>query len=276
MGFFTYLFTKNEKKTRFQEMFNRGNYLASLISLYPTSDLKGDKRDFFLRTLTEYFTSEGLAYCVVHDQRGDEILSLVPHDLASKVPRDIQMKSRYAMGLTTQTYQLSGTRQAIHEFAKPVFQNGQRAGIVRLGFMTPASSILSMEHISYLGIFMLFVLAPIIILYYGAALVLNPIRDLYRSIGKTGNYLQLKPNELNVNAGLIPVIQDLEQSFISIKNKLGKTEADNIEMSTRLGLVAFEKRRIGKILNSMDTGLIIADIHENVININDYMLVLMT
>ena len=68
IAIFGLVLAQQEKESKLQDMLDRGRYLTGLIALHPTDDFKGGKQDFFLRTLTENTSSEGLVYCYVHDQ----------------------------------------------------------------------------------------------------------------------------------------------------------------------------------------------------------------
>ena len=130
---FSHILMRNDKKNKIKSTLNKGSYLASLIALNPVNDFDENKRDFFLRTLTEYISSEGLAYCMIHDQQGEVVLSLAPYNLARKIPKEIQTKSLYTMGLTNQTFKIGEDARTIYEFSKPIFERGKRVGTVRVG-----------------------------------------------------------------------------------------------------------------------------------------------
>lgn len=50
------------------------------------------------------------------------------------------------MGLSKQHFQLNGTKRTFYEFAKLIFENGQKTGTVRLGFKLPQISFFSFER----------------------------------------------------------------------------------------------------------------------------------
>jgi len=95
---FTQILDRKSRRDMNQQTLDKGNYLVSLMALHPLKDLKGDKSSFFLRTLTEYVSSEGLVYCFIHDRDGHSVLSLAPHDMASLIPKDIETKSLLTPG----------------------------------------------------------------------------------------------------------------------------------------------------------------------------------
>ncbi len=271
-GLFMRTLISDEKKNLVRETLNKGNYLANLISLHPLSSFDGYKRDFFIKTLAEHVSSEGLVYCMIHDQKGNELLSFAPQNLISKIPGNIQMKSIHATGLTNQVFNLGDNRQTIYEFAKPIFENGNKAGTVRLGFDIPAISPFSMKRISFMALIAFFILATTAILYYGLAFVLRPLNALSYNSGGTESLSKSTFRQPEKSSGIFSMIQDLEKSFMKIKEELSKTEEENLDLTTKLGVAVFEKKQISKIIDSLDAGIILTDIHENIININAYML----
>jgi PAS domain S-box-containing protein len=271
-GLFMQILMADEKKKLVRDTLNKGNYLASLISLHPLSSFDGYRRDFFVKTLADHVSAEGLVYCMIHDQKGDELLSFAPQSLISKIPGNIQMKSIHATGLTNQVFNLGENKKTIYEFAKPIFENGNKAGTVRLGFDIPSITPFSMKRISFMALIAFLILATSAILYYGIVQVLRPLNSLSY---KSGGTKSLSPSTIRKSekpSGIFSLIQDLERSFMKIKEELGKTEEENLDLATKLGVAVFEKKQVSKIIDSLDTGIILTDIHENIININAYML----
>jgi len=271
ISIFTRILIQQEKRYKIEDTLNKGSYLVSIISLYPIRDLERDKRNFFLRTLTEYTSYEGLVYFFIHDHTGHRLVSLAPSDLASKIPNDIQVKSLYTMGLTKQTFKVSGLGHTIYEFAKPIFENGQRAGTVRLGLKLPPISLFSLERISHLAMITFFIFAAMTLGYYGITLALKPLKNLNQNLRSTSLGSAVITN--SVESGRIgPIIESLEQSLVQIKERLNQIETDNMELTSKLGVITFEKNQIINILDSINFGIIITDIQGNVNHINYYML----
>jgi hypothetical protein len=169
---------RQEEKYKLQDLLDRGNYLVSFISLHPLNDFHGDKRDFFLRTLTEYTTYEGLVYFFIHDAGKLPIVSLTPNNIASEIPHDIQMASLNAMGLKKQPFTAGKSKITVYEFAKPIFEQGKKTGTVRLGLKPPPTSPFSFERVRLLAMIALFVIAIILFLYYGITVSLRPLKKL--------------------------------------------------------------------------------------------------
>lgn len=261
-----------DEKDRLKDIFDKGNYLVSLIALHPLDDFDGNKRDFFLRTLTEYVSSEGLAYCLIQDGEGKAIISLAPRDLTSRIPLDIQNRSLSTMGLTSQSFMVGGKDRPFYEFAKPIFERGHRAGTVRLGFEIPPVSLFSMQRISILAMMAFLIFAASASVYYGMGHALHPLRKLYAELGPSFRGSGSQPAGSGRSRGIAGGIRSLERALAGLKEALNKTESENMEMAARLGVATFEKNQIYRIIDAINFGIIITDIQENVIYINSYMI----
>ena len=275
IAIFGIILARQERESKRQDMLERGRYLTGLIALHPTKDFKGGKQDFFLRTLTENTSSEGFLYCYVHEQSPQPFVSLALKDLTSEIPHDVQAASLQAMGLNQQTYQLRGTKSTLYEFAKPIFENGQKTGTVRLGFQLPHVSLLSFERIRFLSTIAFFIFTAMSFLYYGVVLTLRPLKNLNQDIQNICKESDLLTTPSAGKESVICMIRDFGENFDQIKGKLTKIEADNMELASKLGVTSFEKKQIATILDSIHLGIIITDIHQNITHINEYMLKLL-
>ena len=274
MGMFAFsrILDRHDKKYKTIDLMNKGNSLASLLALHSLDDFNGKRRDFFLRTLTEYITSEGLVYFLIHDSNGRSLLSFVPSDLAGQIPLDIETKSLFSMGLMKQTFQINGLENPVYEFAKPIFEKGQKTGIIRLGFTAPPISWFSLERLSQLAMIALFIFTAVILVYCSIVSLLKPLKNIYQGLSITHPGSAAASNDPKKNSGALSIIDNLEETFLNLKTNLKKTEIDNTEMSTRLGVASFEKKQIIRIIDSLNFGVVITDIQGNVSYINSYTL----
>ena len=275
IAIFGLILTRQEKESKLQDLLDRGRYLTGLIALHPTADFKGGKQDFFLRTLTENTSYEGFVYCYVHDQAQQPFVSLVPKDIAADIPYDVQAASLKAMGLSQQTYQLNGTKSTLYEFAKPIFENGQKTGTVRLGFKLLHVSLFSFERIRFLVIVTLFIFAVMLFLYYGVMLSLQPLKKLNQDIQKLCKESDMLGTPPPNNENVVCIVKGFGDNIAQIKDRLTKIESDNMDLVSQLGVTSFEKKQIATILNSIPLGIIIADIHNSISHVNNYMLKLL-
>lgn len=262
---------RNEKKYETRDIMNKGNYLASLIALHPLEDFTGENRNVFLRTFKEYLVSDKLLYCLINDKEGEPVLVLAPQGLQSAIPENIKLRSLHTMGLTTQSYTINGLKYAIYEFAKPIISSGQKAGTVRLGFKAPTIDFTSPDRISLLAMIAFFIFSTGLFVYYGMAVALKPLKKLYNGLGINTDDIPFALEGSEKSSGFLPLVQDLEKSFFLIKETLKKTESENAAIAGQLGVATFKQNQISKIIDSIDFGIIITDIQDNVSFINAYM-----
>ena len=180
IAIFVRILIQQEERSNENNVLGRGNHLVSLIALHPLTDFEGEKRNPFLRTITENTANQGLVYCFINDKSGRSLVDLTYDSLATKIPLAVQMKSLSATGLTRQTFQPDGLDYSIYEFSKPVFEKGQKAGTVRIGLKLPGISIFSMERISLLAILAFIAVSVVTIFYYGFTRALKPLEELKR------------------------------------------------------------------------------------------------
>jgi signal transduction histidine kinase len=265
------IMSRQEEKQNIQDILKKGNYLVSLISLHSLGDFQGEKGRFFLRTLTEYVSPEGLAYCIIHDGTGRRVVSLAPDELMNKIPDKIKMMSLANNGLTNASFELNGSDGRAYEFAKPLFENGERRGTVRLGFLLPPSRLFSPDRMNLLAVIGFLIFAALLFEYYGISLALKPLQRLTRGF-RQEDVPSRESASCRTSAGRIaPFLEDLEISLPRIKEKLDAVEQENVRLSSKLGVMAFEKNQVRSILNAMDFGVIVTDIQDNVTHANDYV-----
>jgi signal transduction histidine kinase len=281
---FAQILTIQERKYAIEDTLNKGNYLVSLISLHPLSYFDSEKRDFFLRTLTEYTSYEGLAYLFVHDGAGQTLVSLAPSELASRIPAEIQIDSINTMGLFSQKFKLDGSKETIHEFAKPIFEKGKKVGTVRLGLKLPHISVFTLQRISFLAMIAFFLFIALFLGYWGLTRALTPLKSLGQRFRDTGVALDERTNDpfdlgaldrLGTTGGIDRIIQGFDRSLAQIRENMNQIEADNVALASKLGVITFEKNQIINIIDSINFGIIITDIQDNVGLINEYMLKLL-
>jgi signal transduction histidine kinase len=272
IGIFTQILIRQEEKESTQDIYYKGNQLVSLISLHSIHDFEGGKHDFFIRTIMEYTSSQGLVYCFIYDRNGKPIVSLTPGNLESEIPNHIQTESLAAMGSTYQPFKTMGSGHKIYEFSKPIFENGEKTGTVRIGLKPPSISIISMQRVSLMAMIAFFIISAVIFVYYGFLQALKPLEQFSGNILNAGNGSATVLNNSSKSFRIAPMMEEFKNYMVQFKKRLETIETNNKELSSRIGVLRFEKNQVINILNSINFGIIITDIQDNVGHINDYML----
>ena len=254
IGIFAQTLHQQEQRSRTQDLQHKGNYLVSLVALHPMENFLGSKRAYIVKTLAEYVTSDGLIYFIVQDQTGSPLLSLAHRDVVAKIPTDVEQRSLYVNGLIHQTYKMVGTDHTISEFAKPIFEGGQRSGTVRMGFDLPPISMFSLERIKLMAIMAFFAFSMAVLVYYGVTLALRPLHEVNQNFRNICiDSVPVSPGSFK-NGGVGEIIKGLEQSVFQLKDRYEKIQAENIDLTTKYGVISFEKHNVFNLLDSIITG----------------------
>lgn len=269
---FSQILVQQEQRSNTSDLLSRGNCLVSLIALHSLDGFEEDKRNLLPKILAEYTTDQGLVYCFINGQSGRPIVTLASDKVSSKIPNEVQMKSLSATGLTKQTFESDSLGYTIYEFSKPIFENGQKTGTVRIGLKLPTIPIFSMERMGLLAVLVFLIISAVIIAYYGITRALRPLELVQRKFLGANTDTKGSNDRSLENFRIAPLVQDLLKCLIKYDKNLKRLKESNLELTSRLGVLSFEKNQLNNIANSINSGIIITDIQGNVGYINDYFL----
>jgi len=268
MASFLVRYEARSKKNAFQD---KGAYMVSLMSLYHIQDFKRDHQELMMRTISENISGEGFLYLFVHDLQGKDIFSMASGDISSRIPPLVMTTALTNPALTTQQYKLLGMDTGVYEFSKQIFENGRKAGTIRLGLQPPPLSLFSRERITLVALMAYFVIAALILGYYGILRRLKPLRNINKSFPEDQNLTAASPREAG-DSDLQTVISGMEKSVQKFHNQIQRIKEENLSLVSRLGVATFDRRHISSILDAIFFGIIVMDAQENVVYINQYML----
>ena len=268
MTSFLVRYEARSKKNTFQD---KGAYMVSLMALYHIQDFKLDHRELLMRTISENISGEGFLYLFVHDLQGNDIFSMASGDISSRIPPLVVTASLANPALTTQQYKLLGMDAVVYEFSKQIFEKGRKTGTIRLGLQPPPLSIFSGERISLVALMAYFVIAALILGYYGILRRLRPLKNISKSFTEDQSPAAASPREAE-DSDLQTVIDGMEKSVRKFHNQIQRIKEENLALVSRLGVATFDRRHISSILDAIFFGIIVTDAQENVVYINQYML----
>jgi signal transduction histidine kinase len=269
---FTQSLMRQEEKTNIRDIKAQGSQMVNLIALHSIQDFTGEKRDFLLRRLMENSSLQELAYCFVYNRFGIPEVSLAPGDVESEIPSHISMRSRAARGFISQPFKTKQSGHRIYDFANPILENGKQTGTVRIGLKLPPLSIMSMERISLMGMLSFLIISAVILVYYVFVRTLKPLEQFSGNILKGADASGAVAANSSNGFGIATMMENFQHSMTHFQANLEKMEANNRDLASKMGVLRFEKNHVLNILNSVNFGIIITDLHDNVCHINDYVL----
>jgi PAS domain S-box-containing protein len=234
--------------------------------------LQGEKRERFQKTLQDYVASQGLAYCVIQDDIGDPLLVLDPYKIVPDIPHDVSLRSLATIGLEQQSFHTDSGSTQIYEFAKGLFDGAQRTAVIRLGLKTPSVSLFSLERIDLVLTFAFFLFSMVPFACYGITRAAEPLRRLGINIdGFTGRSRNAEV-DWEENKSFDTLIKSLETSLTLFREKYQKLQEAHCQLQTEQGLRNYERKKFTQILDSLDHGIIMTDVQDNIFNVNAYVL----
>ncbi len=267
------IFTKfqlsQEEKEKKKDVLNKYVQLINFISLHPIKDFSDTgKQNFIFRNLDANSSDSDLVYCYIHDQAGKVIASLVTSDFVHNPPDEIKKKSIASMMLNKQTFNEYNSGKTVYEYSKPIFENNQKSGTVRLGLIVPDIELFKRERISQLSILVIFMCVTVVVFYYGIIYVMSPVKEIIQDIKKIGGGATPGNGHSEKGSKITDMAGDLNRSFLNIQDRLNRIETENIELSTKMGAISFEKDQVINLLDSLSFGIITIDPHDNINYIN--------
>jgi PAS domain S-box-containing protein len=268
MGSFLVRYEARSKKNAIQDS---GPNMVNLMALYRIQDFKADNREFMMRTISENISGEGFLYLFVHDLQGKDFFSMASQEISSRIPPMVTAVALNSPSLITQQYRLPGMDTDVYEFSKPIFEKGRKAGTIRLGLHPPPVPLFSRERITLVALMAYFVIAALILGYYGILRRLRPLKNISKSF--TEDHHPAAASQKGLGGGdLQAVIDGMEKSVQNFQNQIQRFKDENLSLASRLGVSAFDRRHTSNVLDTIFFGIIVTDAQENVININRYML----
>ena len=267
-----YTLARQEERQSVRNIQAGGTSLVNLISYYPLKDYDQNKRLLFLKTLTESTTYNGFAYLFIHNDNGQAFISIASPEVSSEIPDTVFRRSISSTTLVSQSYKPERTGYVVYEFAKPVFENGKKSGVVRLGLRLYPVQVLSMKRISLLAMIAFFSILALLVGYYG---VFGALRSLKAKCAKTfgSDSGRRRGKERTLQSDGFPgVLKELEESFIFARDQMNEIKEDNLRLVSRLGVAGFEKNQLVNVFDSISFGIVVADIQNRVTFANEYML----
>lgn len=262
-----------EEKERIKDIYSKGMHLVSLIALQPISSFDGDQ-NFFLRTLMEYSTKEGLIYCYIVKRDGTPLVSFLLPQAGNVIEQHLKTSTVSSTGLVSHSYELEGEGGRIYEFSKTLFEGSEVAGTIRIGLILHPLSIFTRERVSLLGMLFFFISAAILLVYFGILQSIKPLTSMFAGHASKSQEGRSKSDlgKFFLGDSIHGMMQDFQLTLGQFKNQLKKIESNNKELTSRVGVVKYEKNQIFNIINTINYGIVILDIQGDILHINDFML----
>jgi len=259
------------QKKHQRELVSDAYTLTSLIANYSEGGLEGAEANNLLTIIKVMGSKSKLLYGMIMDVNR-RIIAHTDFSYVDKILADpLAIRVASSNNPLQQVYTDPGTNQKVFEFSRPLYANGKKLGVVRLGFSPDKNSLFSDSGDRGLLVVAILIFTLVPISYY---LVRKSLRPLLH-VNKKLNYLleknQLKKLQLNSNGRGGRLAERFNQAIELLENKYDKLSVsyENIEISN--SVLSYEKDRIESVINALGDGIIVTDCVGNIILINRKM-----
>ena len=220
------------------------------VQLLPTAGHQG-----VLSLLQHGQVNSAFAYLLIVDPQGtvlNEVSS--PGVIAPKVP----LAQNPTSWLEERTLRLGSDGRAVQEFHAPLFDQGQLAGYLRLGYFKPGFG-LAAEQVPFFATLALpiFLLTPLF--YFLVRREIRPLQKINSQIDQLverGNW-----NKVEVGAsGELRDFMDRFNRFIELaRTRIDALEAERADLETSAKVLSYQRSRIESVVQSIPDAIVILD-----------------
>ncbi len=258
---------REAQRTR-TETLRTGERLVGLLALHPLEAWEDGPRNLLAKTLVEQASGAGVAYLLVHDLEEDALLAV--GDPALLAAADARGMPAGPSGAPASGGHAAERRGGILEFTKPIVQPGGTAGLVRLGLRIPSPPPVSPQRISSVAAVAFLMVAAMVVGYYAILLAVRRTGRAHRGTPGTANVLSSRPGDRH--AGVLSIMEHMDIRLSETGAALRQARERIAELSSGLGVAAFEKEQAYRMLDGLDFGILILDAHERVAYVNHCLL----
>ena len=266
------LFVLYAKQKRQKELTADGLTLSSMVASYDLNELDRDNASKLLAIVNYSGSKSGLIYSVITDMN-QKIIART----GSMYEDNMLIAKRAASSNNPlqQKYKDSKTNHTIYEFSRPINENGQRTGTVRLGFSKDLNPLLSDRNIRGLLLIATLIFALVPIDYYLVRRSSQPLVALNEKLNNLLANNDFSKMGINFSKAFNTVADKCAQVISWYTDKYQKLKVSNEEMEVANSILSYEKERIESVINSIDDGIMVRDLVGKIKYVNRAMAYLM-
>ncbi|MBI5740467.1 MAG: PAS domain S-box protein [Nitrospirae bacterium] len=230
-----------------------------------------NESDNLLKILDIMGSRSGLVYGMIMDVHG-KVTAHTDSRLVGDTLYDPAAKKVIASNNPLrQVYDDPLTGHSIYEFSRPVYHNGKKTGVVRLGFTNDIDALLSDGDIEGLLALAALIFSLVPISYYLMRNSLRPlvsVNDELRLLIEKNEFKKINVNTGNDMGRLAGKFNQVLSRLTDRCEKLSISYED-VEVSNKI--LSYEKDRVESILDNIGDGIIVTDSLGRIILVNQTM-----
>lgn len=251
------LLAVDRKGNREAQIRARGVSLVRLLSGLPSDRLiVGETYQSMLQLVSFSQGTEDFAYAALVDESGNSLAEVSSPGVIVPLGGSIAHEPSGWIGERTMT--LAADQRTIMEFHAPVFDSGNLAGQIRLGFFRPGYGLLYEQiPVAATLALLIFMLTPLV--YYLFRREIRPLTMIGTELEKLLSDGTTKNVIVSPSASLSSFMERFNQFVHSAQRRIRELENDRSELVASAKLISYKKSRIEMVLQALPEAVLILD-----------------
>ena len=271
----TSFFVLHIKLKRQKELIADGFALTEMVVNYTARGLDNIDANNIIKTVETMGSKSGLVFGMIMDVNGRVMTHTNINPVDHMLTDPISLLAASSNNSLKQIYKDPFTDNTIHEFSRPLFNNGKKEGIVRLAFSPDTKPLFSDSDIRGILLVATLVFSMVPIFYFLVRRTLGSLVSLNSELQQFLVRDDFQKIEVNSSEVVGKVVDRFNQaiSHLQDNNNMLKVSHDDLDVANKV--LFYEKERIEAVLDNMNDGILATDSVGSIIMVNKTMAHLM-
>ncbi len=249
-----FLHQQREEQAHIRE---QGTNLVRILSRIPFEQfVPVPGKAGILSVLQQTQATSALAYLAIVDSKGAHVEEIAGSGVI--VP-SVPIPTEPTGWVGQRTLTMPGVGRQVAEFHAPLFDGGQMAGYVRLGYFLPGFG-LSADQVAFIATFALpiFLLTPLF--YFLVRREVRPLQQVNSRLDRLMDQGSLAGKvELAVSDEMQDFMGRFNRFIDGAQKRIGELEANRAQLETSSKLLSYKRSRIESVLQSFPDAVVVLD-----------------
>ncbi len=277
IGLIISLLVFSNQQKRLKIMLADGRTLTGMVAAYAERELEDGVAEReqevgkFLGIIDFLGAGNGWVYGMVTDPKGRVLAHSDSALVGTFLSDSLSQRALSSNNPLQQSYEDEITGNRIYEFTQPIFRQGEKTGVVRLGFSPSVNPIVSEGDIRVFSVVSILVFILVPIFYYLMRNSLRPIVSLNDELKSLLEHNEFKQVDVKGNRGVEELVERFNSAIASMRERYEELHRSHDEIEVQNRVLSYEKKRIEGMVENLGDGVLAASASGNVIFANGEM-----
>ncbi len=271
------VFVALSQQRHLKSLMDDGRSLVYWVALYTEKELgEGtshalDELGDFVEVIDLLGGKTGLLYAMITDTTGQVLAHTEAAAVGERRDDAVGQRAVASNNPLQQTYHDPGIGAEVHEFSRPVFHNGEKLWVVRVGLSTATNPLLSKDDRRVLSVVAMLVFLLVPIFYYLLRNFLRPLTAWNDELADLLDKNEIRKIRCSERGEVGEVVRRFNGVLSKVSDRYENLQValDEVEVSNRI--LSYEKDRIESIVDNLKDAILVTNSARNIILVNREM-----